>query len=196
VTLLPAVAQRMLDALPPEPFDPGFFGQDIKTHYFDTRGLALWKRRARKDQYLTLRLRCYHGVERDEAYAVSAKTERAKVRVDVDADTATALLGGSTIVPLLQRILPAEMVARMMAYLDEEPLRVAACVSARRYATEDGARRLTLDTDVRTNAGKTMPYGVLEFKASDKGAAAPGSLLVLPGLSIAKLSKFLWSLRE
>src|SRR5579872_4222230 len=54
---LPAVAAALLDALPAEPFDPAFRGQELETTYFDTPDFALRKARRRGGQYLTLRVR-------------------------------------------------------------------------------------------------------------------------------------------
>jgi hypothetical protein len=52
---LPAVARMMLDALPPEGFDPAFRGQHLETTYFDTRDFLLRKARV-KDRRSTRRM--------------------------------------------------------------------------------------------------------------------------------------------
>jgi hypothetical protein len=66
------------------------------------------------------------------------------------------------------------------------------CVCACRYAVEDDEDRLTLDGDVCTDAGKRLPFGVLEFKSNRPNAEAPDAVarLVLKPL---KISKFLWA---
>jgi hypothetical protein len=46
--LAPAVAGILLDTLPREAFDPGFFGQIINTHYFDTADFDLCNARLKK----------------------------------------------------------------------------------------------------------------------------------------------------
>ena len=65
-------------------------------------------------------------------------------------------------------------------------------VCCRRYAVEDADRRLTLDCDVKTDLGESLPAAVLEFKAFDKEEPPPGRLARLPMRPI-KLSKFLWA---
>ena len=65
-------------------------------------------------------------------------------------------------------------------------------VCCRRYAVEDKDRRLTLDCEVTTDRGKSLPAAVLEFKAIDKEEPPPGRLARLPMRPI-KLSKFLWA---
>src|SRR5262245_15959864 len=87
---LPAAARALADALPAEPFDPGFRGQDLATTYFDTPGFRLRRARLRRGRYLTLRLRCYRpaGGEGPDAYALSAKTEAQKWRTPVELEEA------------------------------------------------------------------------------------------------------------
>ena len=43
--LVPAVASRMLDAMPRESFDPAFAGQQLETTYLDNADFALRKAR-------------------------------------------------------------------------------------------------------------------------------------------------------
>jgi hypothetical protein len=59
-------------------------------------------------------------------------------------------------------------------------------------AVEDKDRRLTLDCDVETDRGKSLPAVVLELKAIDKEEPPPGRLARLPIWPI-KLSRFLWA---
>jgi hypothetical protein len=190
---VPAVARAMVAALPPESFDPDFRGQDLETTYFDTPGFALRKARRRDRHYVTLRLRCYRGPA-GEAYALSAKTESDKFRQEVSPELAEVLLAQGFTSPALQLggVLPGDILARLVALTDQEPLLPVVAVCARRYAVEDGRDRLTLDLDVATDTGKRLPTGVLEFKSTDPDAAPPGPLLPL-GLRPIKLSKFLWA---
>jgi hypothetical protein len=67
-----------------------------------------------------------------------------------------------------------------------------AWVQCHRYAVEDDQdRRLTLDTQVRTDPGKTLSHAVLECKSShpDKPPDALAALHLRP----ITLSKFLWA---
>jgi hypothetical protein len=185
---LPAVARALLDALPPEPFDPGFRGQAIATTYFDTSGFALRKARRKGKRYLTLRVRCYP----DEVYALSAKTEDRKFRLPLDPGLAEDLLDGNTVNSRLADLLPGDLLARLQDLAGREPLRPVVTVRATRYACEDDADRLTLDCGVATDTGKCLPTCVLEFKSTLAGRAPPPSLAAL-GLRPIKLSKFLWS---
>src|SRR5579872_5660934 len=79
---VPAVAGMMLATYPAEPFDPGFRGQRLCTTYFDTAKLHLRQARRQGTHYLTLRMRHYQP---SGAFALSAKTESEKIRVDVSA---------------------------------------------------------------------------------------------------------------
>lgn len=183
----PAVAAALLDALPAEAYDPTFQGQRLETAYFDTPRLTLRRARANKDRYLTLRVRCYRGPG-GEAYALSAKTEDRKYRVEIGPAAAGALLAGRA---GFAGRLPAELLARLIELTGDGVVAPVVAVRCRRYAVEDETARLTLDTDVTTDTGLCLPYGVLELK-STKPAAAPGGLAAL-GLRPIKLSKFLWA---
>jgi hypothetical protein len=187
---LPAVGCLLPQLLPAEQFDPSFLGQHLRTAYFDTQGLALRRARRRGGQYLTLRLRCYQAEGRTEGYALSAKTEADKWRTELDADTAAAVLASPAL--FLPTLLPVNLLARLNGLAGEEALMVAAVVRCTRYAVEDATDRLTLDVDVSTDAGKGLPFGVLEFKCTDPTAPLPRSLQGL-GLRPLKLSKFLWA---
>jgi hypothetical protein len=180
---LPGLAAVLLEALPPERYDPLFVGQRLETTYFDTADFDLRKARMKKDRYLTLRVRCYG----DDTYALSAKTESEKWRVEIEPAHAELLLAGAA-QPAAD--LPAHLRARLME-LGAEILRPVVAISCRRYAVENERDRLTLDVAVRTDTGKCLPHGVLEFKSGDKDAGPPGRL---PGLGLRpiKLSKFLW----
>jgi hypothetical protein len=187
---LPAVAGALLDALPREAFDPAFQGQALATTYFDTAEFDLRKARARGAKYLTLRLRCYGtGDDRPEVYALSAKTEDSKWRVEVEPEAAHFLLTTpADLVPFL----PGDLAARLLELAGGRPLLPVVTVRCRRYAVEDDRDRLTLDADVTTDTGKCLPYGVLEFKSTARRAAPPG-LLASPQLRPLKISKFLWA---
>jgi hypothetical protein len=190
---LPAVAAVLREALPPEAYDPAFRGQHLETTYFDTTGFRLRKARKRGDKYLTLRLRCYRDGHGGEAYALSAKTEGEKFRAEVDAAAAHAWLEGQALAALVGR-LPAHLQARLLDLAGDRPLVPVVCVRARRYAVEDGGDRLTLDVEVQTDRGQTLPYAVLEFKSTDAEAAPPAGLPAA-GCRPLKLSKFLWATR-
>jgi hypothetical protein len=185
--LTPAVARVLLDALPREEYDPEFRGQELETTYFDTHGFALRKARRRGGRYLTLRLRCY---QTGDVYAVSAKTENCKFRLEIQHWQAEAILGGAT--ELLVEMLPVDLVARLMALTDGESLVPTVTVLARRYSVENDTDRLTLDVDVRTDTGKALSAGVLEFKSVRQAADPPAGLAGL-NLRPVKISKFLWA---
>jgi hypothetical protein len=188
---LPATAAVLLDALPVEPFDPAFRGQRLDTTYFDTPGFALRKARERRNRYLTLRLRRYRSVGAAPAYAVSAKTEDVKLRRETDAATAARWLNGVT-PDDAARLLPPDLFARLLDLAGDEPLLPVTCVRACRYALEDDEDRLTLDVDVATDAGKRLPFAVLEFKSRRADADIPDALAQL-GLRPLKISKSLWA---
>jgi hypothetical protein len=187
--LAPAVARVMLAGYAPEPFDPGFQGQELETYYFDTEDFALRKARRRKGPYLTLRVRRYKP---SNVYAFSAKTPTQKFRVPLPEGKARDLLESGAPAGALRALLPADLLARLHDLAGEEPLTITACVEARRYAVEDGRDRLTLDLGVRTDTGLCLPAGVLEFKSIRPDAPPPGELADLE-LRPIKLSKFLWA---
>jgi hypothetical protein len=187
---LPAVAGALLDALPREAFDPAFHGQALATTYFDTADFDLRKARAKGTKYLTLRLRCYGPADdRPAAYALSAKTEDRKWRVEVGPDSAHFLL---TTPARLVPFLPGDLAARLLELAGERPLLAVVTVRGRRYAVEDDRDRLTLDVDVNADSGKCLPYAVLEFKSTQKDAIPPDFHLT-PPLCPLKISKFLWA---
>jgi hypothetical protein len=186
----PAVTRLLLDALPREPFDPGFRGQALRTTYFDTATFDLRRARQRGDKYLTLRVRCYAG-ELCETFALSAKTEASKFRTVLEPEIAAELLAGDLDI-YWAKLLPIDLAARLLNLTGDRRLLPVVTVAARRYAVEDDADRLTLDVDVRTDTGKQLPGHVLEFKSTLKGAEPPAGFAVL-GLRPIKMSKFLWA---
>jgi hypothetical protein len=166
----------------------------LETYYLDTPRLNLRKARVGRDRYLTLRIRTYKPQGESPggaslAYAISAKTEDQKFRVPIDPDAAIAILAGNF--DTLARQLPANLLARLLELAADSPILPVACVRCHRYAVEDDQDRLTLDTNVRTGTGKTLPHAVLEFK-STKADNPPESLAALH-LRPIKLSKFLWA---
>jgi hypothetical protein len=183
---LPAVAAQMVRALPPEPFDPDFLGQDLTTTYFDTRTFALVKARRQKDRYLTLRLRCYQPAD---VYALSVKTESRKFRQEIVGDLAAMLLADGIGATLWPSLLPADLLARLMELADTDRLLPIVALRCRRYAVESVQDRLTLDVDIASDTGKRFPAHVLEFKSTQGN---PDFRLSIP-LRPIKLSKFLWS---
>jgi hypothetical protein len=188
IDALPAVANVLHDLLPNEPFDPNFRGQHLETTHFDSPDYALRKARLTKSRYLTLRVRCYESPDGDETYALSAKTESEKFRLEIERTHAHDLVDG-TAAPAAD--LPAHLRARLTE-LGAETLVPVVIVFCRRYAVEDDQDRLTLDVCVHTDRHKHLTYGVLEFKSTNRKAAPPGHLTRL-GLRPLKLSKFLWA---
>jgi hypothetical protein len=178
---LPAVAYAMIGKLPAEDFDPNFQGQHLHTTYFDTADFDLRKARVNKDAYITIRVRSYmpSGV-----YALSAKTESAKFRVELPPDVPDAFD-----IDVLSGLLPPDMLARLLA-ITSKPLVPVVCVHFRRYAVEDNNDRLTLDVGIDTDTGKCYPCHVLEYKSTQLGNDPPG---FTGRLRPIKLSKFLWS---
>jgi hypothetical protein len=185
--LTPAVVSVMRGSMPPEPYDPDFYGQELETTYFDTVDFDLRKARRRGDSYLTLRLRRYRP---SDVYAISAKTENSKFRVEIEPEQAEAILDGGT--RALVEQLPADFLARLLSLGIEDCLVPVVTVFARRYAVENEVDRLTLDTGVRTDSGKVLPADVLEFKSAEWPAAPPPELAQLR-LRPVKISKFLWA---
>jgi hypothetical protein len=190
VACAPAVARVLLDRLQTESFDPAFRGQALETTYFDTAGFALRKARRAGDRYLTLRVRCYPASGGD-VYAVSAKTEGQKWRAEIATGVAAALLDGPGRPAEWADLLPPNLYARLLGLVGDDPLGPVVTVCCRRYAVEDRRDRLTLDLGVETDAGKHLPYGILEFKSVDATAVPPE----LAGLRPIKFSKFLWATR-
>ena len=188
---VPAVAHAMLAELKPEPFDPEFRGQLLTTTYFDTASFALRKARVRGERYLTLRIRCYQQHGKPEAYSVSAKTESQKFRKELPPAAADAYLGPFAIGQSIAYELPADLLARLIEIIGDQPLQPVVAVEAVRFATENATDRLTLDLGVESDIGKALRFSVLEFKGKP-GDSAPG-LLVSLGLRPIKLSKFLWA---
>jgi hypothetical protein len=179
VNQVPAVTEAMLDTLPPEDYDPSFHGQELVTTYFDTQKLDLRKRRLSRDNYMTLRVRCYQGAG-DDAYALSAKTEEEKFRVAINEATAELLVSGQNPMPALSQLLPSHLFARLLDLSQGQPIRPAVQIVCRRYAREDDQDRLTLDLCVRTDTGKCLPYAVCEFKSISRDQSPPAGLLAIP----------------
>jgi hypothetical protein len=200
--LLPAVAAQMLSRLPHEQFDPDFNGQYLQTTYFDTLRFDLRKARVTRDRYLTLRLRCYTPIKgagrqySESVYAVSVKTEDIKQRFEIDPATAEILLqaasSNGSIMALWASILPPDIIARLLEIAGDDTVQPIVTVCAHRYATEDDTDRLTLDADVKTDTGKRLPHGVLEYK-SINNPGTPTWPTELLGLRPLKISKFLWA---
>jgi hypothetical protein len=182
---LPAVTHAMLSSLPAEPYDPDFQGQPLATAYFDTLNFDLRKARARRDQYLTLRLRSYG----DAVFALSAKTEAEKFRREITPQEADFLLACSMPPTFWSPYLPANLLARLQDLAGDQPLTSVVTVLARRYAVENASDRLTLDVGVKTDTGKRLACHVLEHKSVDH-AFGP---IIDPTLRPIKLSKFLWA---
>jgi hypothetical protein len=199
---LPAVAAQMLSRLPHEQFDPDFKGQYLQTTYFDTPHFDLHKARVKRDRYLTLRLRCYTPIKgaggqySESVYAVSVKTEDIKQRFEIDPATAEILLqaasSNGSIMVLWASILPPDIIARLLEIASDDTVQPIVTVCAHRYATEDDTDRLTLDADVKTDTGKRLPHGVLEYK-SIHNPDTPTWPTELLGLRPLKISKFLWA---
>jgi hypothetical protein len=184
----PAVARIITDLYPSEPFDPDFQGQQLKTVYFDTRDFALRKARNRSDKYLTLRIRCY---EPSYTYALSAKTENQKFRVQIPSEDAETAITG-TYPALWASVLPGDLVARLLSLTGDEPLRPAVCVRSTRYAVENNQDRFTFDLGVTTDTGKNLEPNILELKSTVPTTIVPSRLEAL-NLRPIKLSKFLWA---
>jgi hypothetical protein len=195
----PAVASIITDAYPSEKFDPSFQGQDLETVYFDTRGFALRKERARSDKYLTLRIRCYSGplgagLPTPPSYALSAKSESQKFRVPIDPSDAEAAISGNY-TNLWSAALPGDLLARLLSIAGDDPVLPVVQVCCRRYAVESQQDRFTFDLGVTTDTGKKLGTNVLEFKSTSPAASAPAAVAQLAQLGVRpmKLSKFLWA---
>lgn len=195
--LLPRVAKEMATTMPLEKFDPFFDGQYLETTYFDTADFDLKKARLKSDRYVTLRVRCYspiyaQGSPRQvnkEVYALSAKTESEKFRVEIQRSDAENLLAYG--LQADNRILPGNITARLMEIIDNKDLVPVVIVYFTRFAVEDDVDRLTLDVSINTDTGKQYPTSVLEHKCTNKNSSIfPGD-----GLRPMKISKFLWALQ-
>jgi hypothetical protein len=141
-------------------------------------------------------------VGREETYALSAKTESEKFRLEIPPAHAHNLLAGTA--PIAAD-LPPHLRARLTELGANTPLKPqgessspgenalvpVVTVFCRRYAVEDDQDRLTLDVCVHTDRHKHLGYGVLEYKCSNRETAPAGRLTRL-GLRPLKLSKFLW----
>jgi hypothetical protein len=188
---LPMVAAAMLEAFPAESYDPRFLGQGLDTTYFDTPKLHLRTIRAKKSQYLTIRLRRYHFAPNKRLFALSIKTEAEKWREEIAPGVAASIFRDPVF--LLDHI-PGRFRARL-ASLGIDELCPVVSVQCRRYAVEDEQNRLTLDVGVRSSRGKKLGFNVLEFKA----IPSETSVIDLPPriqqcqLQPLKLSKFLWA---
>lgn len=182
---LPCLAHQMVHALPTEAFDPNFQGQWLETIYFDTHRFALRKARVKGDHYLTLRIRCYQG--EPETYALSAKTESQKFRVELQPEIVPSILQGGPV--SVGGLLPPDLLARLQELAGDDPLLGVVKVCFTRYAVENPTDRLTLDVGIQTDTGKCYPTHVLEYKSTSPGNSPPLALSLRP----IKLSKFLWA---
>jgi hypothetical protein len=195
---LAGVGFCMRSLLPAEEYDPGFKGQYLQTTYFDTASLVLRKARLKKDRYCTLRIRCYAPAQQpglngsEGIYALSAKTEEGKYRVQIPDEAAEAAYQPGNALDVLQGYLPADLLARLLDLIGDEPLGPAVTVCQTRYAVESTTDRLTLDCNITTSNGKVFPTNILECKASTKPYVPPPEVLQW-GFSPIKLSKFLWA---
>jgi hypothetical protein len=188
---LPAATERMLALLPAEAYDPYFRGQALETTYFDTREFRLRQARKRRKKYLTLRIRCYRSTD---TYALSAKTEDQKFRVEIDPAIAEIILDTGLPYADAYNLLPADLQARFLELCGDEPVVPVSTVRFHRYAVEDEEERLTLDADIRSDRGVRLPTSVLEQKSNDSGTEPFPAFRALC-LRPLKLSKFLWSLK-
>jgi len=184
---VPVVTAVMLDSLPAEAYDRAFLGQRLRTVYFDDTDYTLRKARAAKGRYLTLRLRCYESPGKPDVYAVSAKTEREKWRVEIAPALAHGILGGASD---LAGQLPAHLAARL-SELGAGALVPVVRVGCTRFAVEDDADRITLDLGVDTDRHASLPFGVLEFKSRRPDPMY--DRITALRLAPLKFSKFLWA---
>jgi hypothetical protein len=192
---LPFIGSVMGESLPRESFDPDFSGQKLETTYFDTPDFTLRKARAKGDKYLTLRVRCYEAGESadgGDTYALSAKTETEKYRVEIPSELAEGLIANGVATETLGDTLPANLMARLLELVADSSLQAVVTICFRRYAVEDEVDRFTLDCGIETDTGKCYPSNVLEYK-STVSTGTPIVQGVTEGLRPIKLSKFLWS---
>jgi hypothetical protein len=184
---VPVVTALMLDSLPAEQYDPKFLGQKLQTVYFDDADYTLRKARAAKGRYLTLRVRCYELPRQAEVYAISAKTESEKWRVETTPALAHGILAGTID---LAAQLPAHLAARLNE-LSAGALVPVVRVRCTRFAVEDDTDRMTLDLCVDTDRHTQLPFGVLEYKSAGPDTIY-GRIAALR-LAPVKFSKFLWA---
>jgi hypothetical protein len=197
---LPAVGYAMRALLPAEDYDTAFQGQYLQTTYFDTSRFTLRKARLKKDKYLTVRIRSYAPTQQPGAsypegsYALSLKTEQGKYRVEISPALAEDLLRHRSAItnPAELNYLPADLLARWLDLVDDQPLRPVVTVCFTRYAVESSTDRITLDTTILTNTGKCFPSNVLEVKSSSK-PYEPLPEVARWNFPSIKLSKFLWA---
>jgi hypothetical protein len=195
---LPGVAVDMCQIMPVEDYDPAFQGQYLQTTYFDTPDFALRKTRLSKDQYLTLRIRRYAPTERpgrnypEGIYALSVKTEAGKYRTEIHTWRAELFLRCGIYGSDDLSQLPADLLARYLNLVDEQPLVPVVTVCFTRYAVESTTDRITLDTNITTSTGRVFPSNVLEVKTTTRPYQPP-VVVTTWGLSPLKLSKFLWA---
>jgi hypothetical protein len=191
VEMSPAVGNAMTELLPAEKYDPAFNGQRLETTYLDTLGFRLRKARQLRSRYMTLRVRCYQPrPPAIEAYALSAKTEEQKFRLEISADDAHAITGGDF--EVLAAKLPPDLFARLLEFTAGNDVLAVAAVRCLRYSVQDDQDRFTLDCQVNTDSGKVLPYGVLEYKTTSANRLPPDRIINL-GLRPLKISKFLWA---
>jgi hypothetical protein len=187
---LPMVAAVMQAMLPNESYDPNFCGQSIETTYFDTPDFLLRKARLTKENYCTLRIRCYGYTH---TYAISAKTKEGKFRTEVDNTRGLQWATSGIDLADLSELLPSDIFVRLLGLAgDASSLLPVVRVCFTRYAAEDDVQRLTLDVGTETNTGKRLTSSVLECKTTENPAVAPPEILAL-NLPVIKLSKFLWA---
>ena len=195
---LPGVGCMMRQLLPAEEFDPNFRGQYLQTTYLDTPSLKLRRARLKSDKYLTLRIRCYSPTQPpgrnypEGIYALSAKTESGKWRAWIESWKAEDAFTKPNALSVLSDELPADILARVLDILDDEPVEPAVTVCFTRYAVESTTDRLTLDTEIRTSNGKVFPTNVLEVKTTTKPYESMPEVTRW-GFSPIRLSKFLWA---
>ncbi len=179
----------------------------LQTTYFDTKSFKLRKARVKGSKYVTIRIRCYarganatplakdayaSGSESGssaEVYAISAKTENQKFRQEIDSEYAESLLQSGIVPSALVGIMAPDLIARVADLSEGESLDPVVSLCFHRYAVEDSQHRLTLDTDIESDTGRSYPSHVLEQKSTNKQSSP---LIALP-LRPIKLSKFLWS---
>ena len=114
-------------------------------------------------------------------------SEDAKFRVAISSTNADAILAGDF--KTIAKLLPGDLLARLLELADSTPVKPVVCVQCRRYAVENVQDRLTLDCNIRTDTGKAMPHAVLEFKSTAPDEPPLAALQLRP----IKLSKFLWA---